>query len=87
MGPYDLKVTPSVAQDLRGVRPDAVRRILQRIEALRDTPRPHGCRKLSTHERYRIRAGDYRILYTVSDAPPVVVVVKVGHRRDVYRES
>jgi mRNA interferase RelE/StbE len=83
----ELRVKPSVARDLRGVPPADVRRVLERTEALRETPRPHGCRKLSTHERYRVRRGDYRILYTVSDDPPVVEVVTVGRRRDVYRES
>lgn len=86
MGRYELKVKPSVARDLRGVPAADVQRILERIEALRETPRPHGCEKLSLHERYRIRQGDYRILYAVSDEPPIVEVVRVGHRRDVYRE-
>jgi len=86
MGRYELKVRPSVAKDLRGVPRAAVERILHRIEALRDAPRPHGCEKLSLSEFYRIRQGQYRILYTVSDDPPVVEVVRVGHRRDVYRE-
>ena len=64
-----------------------VRRILSRIETLRDNPRPPGAEKLSTLERYRLRQGNYRILYTISDAEAVVEVVKIGPRREVYRDE
>ena len=86
MARYDVRFKPSVAKDLRGILPADVRRILARIEALRDDPRPPGAEKLSTQERYRLRQGDYRILYSVLDAEVVVEVVKGGHRREVYRE-
>jgi mRNA interferase RelE/StbE len=85
MARYELTFKPSVARDLRGIPRADVRRILARIETLRDDPRPPGSEKLSAQERYRLRQGDYRILYTVSDAERTVEVVKVGHRRDVYR--
>jgi mRNA interferase RelE/StbE len=52
---------------------------------LADDPRPRGCEKLSGHERYRLRQGAYRIVYEVDDQVLVVLVVKIGHRRDVYR--
>jgi mRNA interferase RelE/StbE len=87
MARYELRVKPSVAKDLRGIPPADVRRILARIEALRDDPRPPGAEKLSAQERYRIRQGSYRILYTVADAALTVEMAKVGHRRDVYRDS
>ena len=87
MARYELSIKPSVARDLRGVPRADVRRILDRIEALRDDPRPPGAEKLSAQERYRVRQGNYRILYTVADAELVVEVVKVGHRRDVYRRT
>jgi mRNA interferase RelE/StbE len=60
-------------------------RILARIGALADDPRPSGCEKLSLQDKYRVRQGDYRIVYTIQDAE-VVWVVKIGHRRDVYRK-
>jgi len=85
MARYELRFKPSVAKDLRDIPPADVRRILARIETLRDDPRPPTSEKLSAQERYRLRQGHYRILYTVSDAEVVVEVVKVGHRRDVYR--
>ncbi len=86
MARYELRIRPSVARDLRGIPTADVRRILARIESLRDDPRLVGSEKLSSQERYRVRQGDYRILYTVADAEVVVEIVKVGHRRDVYRE-
>ncbi len=85
MARYELRIKPSVAKDLRGVPLDDVRRILEKIEALRDNPRPAGAEKLSGQEYYRLRQGNYRILYAVADKELIVEVVKVGHRRDVYR--
>ncbi len=87
MARYELRFKPSVAKDLRGLPRADVQRILARIESLRDDPRPPGSEKLSAQERYRVRQGGYRILYTVSGAILTVEVVKVGHRRDVYRET
>jgi len=59
---------------------------LNQVESLRDDPRPAGCEKLSAQERYRLRQGNYRILYEVLDAQVVVEVVEIGHRREVCRE-
>lgn len=87
MARYELRVKPSVAKDLRDVPQADVRRILTRIETLRDDPRPPGAEKLAAQERYRLRQGDFRILYTVADADATVEIVKIGHRRDVYRGS
>ncbi|MFP5464703.1 MAG: type II toxin-antitoxin system RelE family toxin [Gammaproteobacteria bacterium] len=86
MARYELRFKPSVAKDLRGIPSADVRRILTRIETLREDPRPPGSEKLSTQERYRLRQGDYRILYNVLDGEGIVEIVKVGHRREVYRE-
>jgi mRNA interferase RelE/StbE len=87
MARYELVVRPSVARDLRGIPRADVRRILARLEAWRENPRPPGVDKLSGQERYRVRQGNYRVLYTVADAVRTVEIVKVGHRRDVYRET
>jgi mRNA interferase RelE/StbE len=87
MARYELTFKPSVAKDLRDIPRADVQRILARIETLRDDPRPPGCEKLSAQERYRLRQGNYRILYTVGNAELIVEVVKVGHRRDVYRQA
>jgi mRNA interferase RelE/StbE len=83
MARYELRFKTSVAKDLRDIPKTDLRRILARIESLRDDPRPFGCEKLSAQERYRIRQGFYRILYEIQNLEVVVEVVKVGHRREV----
>ena len=87
MGSYELVFKKSVAKDLRRFPKEDVRRIMQRIRELADDPRPPGSEKLSGLERYRIRQGRYRIIYEVQDSRLVVLVVKVGHRRDVNRSA
>lgn len=83
---YDVLFTPQARRQLDKL-PAQVRPILRAaIDTLRDDPCPHGVEKLSggTNE-YRIREGDYRVLYEIRDKVLVVVVIKVGHRREVYR--
>ena len=87
MARYDRSIKASVSKDLRSVPKADVRRILERLEALRDNPRLPGCEKLSAQKRYRIRQGDTRIIDSVDDVVVTVVVVKVGHRKDVYRST
>lgn len=62
-----------------------MRKILKRIERLADDPRPAGCEKLSGEEKYRVRQGVYRILYEILDTELTITVVKVAHRKDVYK--
>jgi mRNA interferase RelE/StbE len=85
MASYELVFRKSVARDLRELPKADVKRILLRIRLLADDPRPVGCEKLSGQERYRVRQGIYRIVYEIDDKILIVLVVKVGHRRDVYR--
>lgn len=85
MARYSIDVKRSAARELGRIPKRDLRRILSRIRSLEKEPRPHGCEKLSAQERYRIRQGDYRIVYSVGDAEHNVVVVKIGRRRDVYR--
>ena len=86
MARYELRFKNSVIKDLRALPRSDVAKVLERIDALRDDPRPPGSEKLSTQERYRVRQGSYRILYEIEDQQVVVTVVKVGHRREVYRQ-
>ena len=61
-------------------------RLLEHIESLADNPRPAGVKKIKgQHEHWRIRAGNYRIIYTIRDQELVVLILKIGHRREVYR--
>jgi len=85
MASYKLAFKRSVAKDLRAIPNKDVARVLERIETLKDNPRPSGCEKLSGEEKYRVRQGAYRIVYQIEDDALVVVVVKIGHRREVYR--
>lgn len=86
MARYELRIKPSLAKDLRGIPKAEVRRILSRIEALRDDPRAPGCEKLAGgSELFRVRQGTYRIVYAIHDEHVTVEVVRVGHRGEVYR--
>jgi mRNA interferase RelE/StbE len=85
MASYELAFKKSVAKDLRELPKTDVKRILQRIRSLADDPRPPGCEKLSGQQRYRLRQGLYRIVYEIDEGVLIVLVVKIGHRRDVYR--
>jgi len=87
MGRYRLLFRKSVAKDLRGIPKKDVARILRRFNALTDEPRGAGSEKLSGQEKYRVCQGAYRIIYEIRDDVLEVLVVRVGHRRDVYRSS
>lgn len=86
MASYELVIKRSVAKELRSIPNKDVKRIVRRIQALADDPRPPGCEKLSGRERYRLRQGIYRVLYEVYDQQVTVVVVKVAKRDIIYRK-
>jgi len=86
MASYSLVFKRSVAKDLRTVPKADVAAILARIQSLADDPRAPGCEKLAGQERFRVRQGTYRILYEIHDRELVIMVVKVGHRKEVYRQ-
>ena len=85
MANYDLRIKPSAVKELEALQTKDRRRIVNKIQDLASEPRPPGCERLSGNARYRIRQGDFRILYEIQDREPTVTVVKIGHRRDVYR--
>ena len=86
MGRFSVLIKPSALKEIEAVpRKKDRQRIVRRIEGLADNPRPPGCQKLSGQDRYRVRQGEYRIVYSVEDEELIVYVVKVGHRKDVYR--
>jgi mRNA interferase RelE/StbE len=82
---YRIEIKRSAVKELEAIPAKDRRRIATKIQALASNPRPAGCEKLSGHDKYRIRQGNYRILYTIED-DVLVVTVKIGDRRDVYRE-
>jgi len=86
---YRLLVKPSAAKEIKaiGIKRDR-QQIVRRIQTLAAEPRPTGCEKLAGHSTlFRVRQGQYRVIYTVNDAQRTVEVVKVGHRREVYRNA
>ncbi len=86
MARYSLRIKKSAVKDLEAVASKADRRrIIKRIESLAANPRPPGAQKLSSHDRYRVRQGRYRILYRIEDRILVVYVIKVGDRKNVYK--
>ena len=87
MANYKIEFKESVAKDFRPIPKKDVKRILAKIGGLAENPRLIGCEKLSGQEKYRIRQGVYRIIYEIVDDKLIVTVVKIGHRREVYRDS
>jgi len=85
MAAYRVFFKESVQKDFEGIPKKDLRKILTRIKSLANDPRPSGCEKLTGHDRYRLRQGRYRIVYAVQDEERSVTVVKVGHRKDIYR--
>ena len=85
MGDYRVFFKKSVEKDLAVIPAKDLRRILERIEMLIQDPRPPGCEKLTGQNRFRIRQGQYRILYLIQDQLLTIIVVKVAHRKYVYR--
>ncbi len=82
-----LLIKPSAAEEIERIsRKKDRQRVVQRIGGLADEPRPPGCQKLSGRDRYRVRQGAYQIIYAIEDERLVVYVVRVGHRREVYRD-
>jgi mRNA interferase RelE/StbE len=85
---YSVFIKPSAVKEIEAVsRKKERQQIMQHIGQLADTPRPPGCQKLSGYDRYRIRQGSYRIVYGIEDEELVVYVVRVAHRKDVYRKA
>ena len=85
MASYSILLTKSAAKELESVPTRDRQRIATKIGRLADNPRPMGAEKLSGDEKYRIRQGNYRILYEILDTELIVTVVRIGDRREVYR--
>ena len=85
MAGYKIFFKKSVWKDFESIPRNDLKKIMNVIESLGKNPRPPGCRKLSGQERYRLRQGRYRIIYSIQNDELKVWVVKVGHRKDVYR--
>jgi mRNA interferase RelE/StbE len=87
MAVYKIVHKPSLDKDFRSIPDKELRKIIKSIQALAQNPRPYGCQKLTGQNKYRVRQGDYRILYSVDDTAQKVRILQVGHRKDIYRVS
>ena len=85
MAKYKITIKKSAVKELQDIPKKDLRRIVKIIQLLAGNPRPQGCQKLSGQNRIRIRQGDYRIIYFVNDKDRIVDIVKIGHRREIYR--
>jgi mRNA interferase RelE/StbE len=83
--PYHIDYLPAARKAIEKLPRRLQQRIIERIGTLSSNPRPTGCVKLTGQDAYRIRIGDYRVIYTIEDDKLIVLVIDVGHRRDVYR--
>ena len=86
MANYSIEIKKSAAKEIEKLPKTMMLRVLEKIKGLSSEPRPLGCKKLSGDEKYRIRVGNYRILYSIENEMLVVYVVKVGHRREIYKK-
>lgn len=85
MGSSRVLIVRSAEKEVARLPEALRRRVVAKILSLADDPRPHGSKKLAGDDKYRVREGDYRIVYTIADAVVTVTVVRVAHRSDVYR--
>ncbi len=85
MAKFEIRFKRSAAKELLKLSRIDNRRIMSRIQSLGDNPRPPGCERLTGLDSYRIRQGDFRVIYTIDDERIIVEVIRVGHRSDVYR--
>jgi mRNA interferase RelE/StbE len=82
---YEVLIKPSAVKELELIPKADRKRMANRISRLSGNPRPTGCEKLTAEEKYRIRQGQYRAVYSIDDSAKVVLVVKIAHRKDVYK--
>ena len=87
MDGYNLLIKPSAVKELEAISRKDRQRVVERILALAADPRPPGSEKLSGEDKYRVRQGSYRVVYQIDDGAYEVTIVKIGHRREVYRED
>jgi mRNA interferase RelE/StbE len=85
MAKYEISVKKSAVKELGDIPKKELQKTIKKIQALASEPRPQGSQKLSHKEQYRIRQGDYRVVYSIDDDNFAVNIIKVGHRREIYR--
>lgn len=84
--PYQIVLTNAANKQLRKLPTQIAQRIQTELLELENDPRPNGCKKLTGVEAWRIRIGDYRVIYEIQDNILIVMVIEIGHRRDIYKK-
>ena len=87
MEKYKVEIKKSAVKEIEHLPRRDIKIVLDKITSLAENPRPHDCKKLSAQEKYRIRSGDYRILYSIDDTILIICVMKAGYRKDVYDKT
>ena len=82
---YSIQIFRRAQKELAQLSRQEYERIKEAIKNLSDNPRPQGCKKLTGREGWRIRIGDYRVLYEIDDAKQILTILHIGHRRDIYK--
>ena len=86
MARYDVALTSSAEKELKKLSSQSITRIFSRVESLGSNPRPSGCKKLrGGNDEWRVRVGDYRLVYTINDTELLVEVTRIRHRSEVYK--
>jgi len=85
MAKYKIEFKKSAVKELNELDSKVIKRIISKIKSLENNPRPEGSIKLTSEERYRIRIGNYRILYEIIDDLLIIYIVKIAHRKDAYK--
>jgi mRNA interferase RelE/StbE len=82
---YEVSILRRAQKELASLPREAYKQVKDTILSLAEEPRPEGCKKLTARQGWRIRASDYRIIYEIDDTQHTILILHIGHRRDVYR--
>ncbi|MFI5144254.1 MAG: type II toxin-antitoxin system RelE/ParE family toxin [Ignavibacteria bacterium] len=82
---YQIEIVKSAIKTLKSIPPSQREKIAKSINDLAFNPRPPGCKKLKGYEKYRIKISDYRVIYEIEDTVLIILIIKIGHRKDIYR--
>ena len=85
MEKYKIEIKKSAIKELNSIPQKDIQKIITKIQSLSSNPKPQGCTKLTNREDYRIRVGNYRIIYSINDDILIIMVIKIGHRKEIYR--
>ncbi len=85
MNSYSVEIKPPARKELEALPDTVLARVVRKLESLRDMPRPAGCKKLKGYkDQWRVRVGDWRVIYLIDDTAKLVSITRIAHRRDVY---